>query len=235
MYTFVPSAERSIDPPTHPLHAQSPEPYQQQAGFSHGVTASIHVVSGQPTAGTQPVDRHPEAIVPSAEHSPLLIKAAQANPTFAPATALPPGIHIMCHVDNPADAFVASQRKTQAGTDSATPYQTWRTWSALWEELMAGTSAAEDAERLAWQEPCLKLVSHAARTLGSETIPSVVREVAPKGWALVPCAPTWSSLVCSLARGDRTGGTGYMAWFHLPQEAAEGAALALTDSLLLAS
>eukprot|EP00904_Undaria_pinnatifida_P013297 jgi/Undpi1/9098/HiC_scaffold_26.g11556.m1 len=100
---------------------------------------------------------------------------------------------------------------------------------------MAGTSAAEDAERLAWQEPCLKLVSHAARTLGSETIPSVVREVAPKGWALVPCAPTWSSLVCSLARGDRTGGAGYMAWFHLPQEAAEGAALALMDSLLLAS
>lgn len=100
---------------------------------------------------------------------------------------------------------------------------------------MAGTGAAEDAERLAWQEPCLKLVAHAARSLGSETISSVVRDLAPKGWALVPCAPTSSNLACSLARGGRTGGGGNVAWFHLPQEAAKGAALALTDSLLFAS
>lgn len=140
----------------------------------------------------------------------------------------------MCHAEPPADDFDASQRETLAERDSATPSRSSGTWSALWEDLKAGTGAAEDAERLAWQEPCLKLVAQAARSLGSGAISSVVRDVAPKGWALVPCAPS-SNLVCSLARGGRTGGGGKVAWFHLPQQAAEGAALALTESLLLAS
>lgn len=163
------------------------------------------------------------------------MKAAQANPSFAPATALPPGIHIMCHAESPAGDFHTSQRETLAETDSATPSPSSGTWSSLWKDLNAGTGAVEDAERLAWQEPCLKLVAQAAAGLGSEAIFSVVRDVAREGWALVPCAPPTSNLVCSLARGGRTGGGGKVAWFHLPQEAAEGAALALTDSLLLAS
>lgn len=141
----------------------------------------------------------------------------------------------MCHAELPADDFVASQRETLTETGSVTPPPSPGTWSALWEDLNAGTGATEDAERLAWQERCLKLVAEAARGLGSEAISSVIRDVpALKGWALVPCAPS-SNLVCTLARGGRAAGRGKVAWFHLPQEAAEGAALALTDSLLLAS
>lgn len=210
------------------------DPVPKQVAIGHGITASVHAISGPSTTSARPVDGDPPAI-PSPEHISLLVKAAQANPSFAPATALPPGIHIMCHAEPTADDFVASQRETLTETDSVTPPPSPGTWSALWEGLNAGTGAAEDAERLAWQEPCLKLVDEAARGLGSEAISSVVRDVpAPRGWALVPCAPS-SNLVCSLARGGRTGGGGKVAWFHLPQEAAEGAALALTDSLLLAS
>lgn len=223
----------SVPPSKTALHAYPPGPYSQQGAVSHGITASVHAVSGRSTTSARPVGGDPPAIA-TPEHTSLLVKAAQANPSFAPATALLPGIHIMCHAEPPADDFVASQRETLAEADLVTPSPSLGTWSALCEDLVAGTGTSEDAERLAWQEPCLKLVAQAATGLGYEAISSIIQDVASKGWALVPCVPS-SNLVCSLARGGKTGGGGTVAWFHLPQEAAEGAALALTDSLLLVS
>lgn len=197
------------------------------------ITASIHIVRGPSAVGVGPLDGDPQTI-PSPKHINLLVRAAQANPNSAPATALPPGIHLLCHAESPSGHDVQAQ--SAAGTAGKGPTSAFEisAWSALWNDLTTGTGGADDADRLTLQRLCMELLDGAASSLNGDAISSVVHGVPSKGWALVPCAPS-SNLICLLARSGRAGEGGKVAWLHLKSDAAEEAAEALTDSLLLAS
>lgn len=136
----------------------------------------------------------------------------------------------MCHVEPPSE----DEAENPAYATATVP--TSNTWSALWDDLKAGAGATEEAERLKWQRPCLELMDQVAVYLDSEAIAGVIRSSVPAdgGWALVPCEPK-SGLVCLVASG-RSGVGGKVAWFHVGSEEAEdGAAVAVPDSLLFAS
>lgn len=186
------------------------------------VRASIHVVPDLPPVG----------VIPDDGGVPLLMKVGQVNPTFAPATALSPGIHIMCLLETPSNHAASAQSLTNADAESGKSTSAAELWSVFWEELKAGVGPAEEAERSKWQRPCLWLLDQAADVLDSEPIASVVRDTPSKGWALVPCGT--GNLVCRLA-GSRREKDSKVAWFHIAKEAADKTAVALTDSLLLAS
>lgn len=140
----------------------------------------------------------------------------------------------MCHVEYPSDIGVAAQSATYADGEVTAQTSMIGEWRKLWQELKAGAGAAEEDERLAWQRPCLELLTEVASALGSKAIASIVDSVPLKGWALVPCSPV-SNLVCSLAHAGETGDGGKVGWFHVTEDAGTKAAVALADSLLLLS
>lgn len=209
---------------------------QQVPNPTVNVTASIHVVldgcidNDSNSGGRQGDGVSPPAAC-SPEESTLLVKAAQHSPAFAAVTALPPGIHIMCHMPT-----TTSSEKGGAGGGEETSAGRW---SALWDDLRASPDEAEAAERAVWQAPCLRLLSEAGRHLESLSISSLADDVPSKGWALVPCTSS-DNLVCVLARGRGTVDGGKVAWLHLDVDESEVAAgpaavVAIAESLLLTS
>ncbi|CAM9592641.1 unnamed protein product, partial [Ectocarpus sp. 12 AP-2014] len=128
-----------------------------------------------------------------------------------------------------------ADEKPTAGDAGGKPAATAGDWSALWRDIRSGTGQAEEAERLAWQTPCLSLLGDAASSLASAAISSLANSTTRGGWALVPCASS-SNLVCELASGAATEDGGKVAWLHLAEdEQAPATGVAVTDSLLLTS
>ncbi|CAM9732825.1 unnamed protein product [Scytosiphon promiscuus] len=168
---------------------------QQLPSLTAGSTASIHVVLDGHSHDSNDGDRlggvSPRAGC-SPQESALLVKTAQLSPNFAAVTALPPGVHVMCHVPPANDVEERGPVGGQAESAGR--------WSTLWDDLRVSADAAEDTERLVWQAPCLRLLSEAGISLGSQSISSLADGVSPKGWALVPCTSS-ENLVCALARG----------------------------------
>lgn len=206
-------------------------------GTTAHTMASAHVVVG----GSQPSSSNDgdaagggtasRLLLSSPEESAILIKAAQVSRTFAAVTALPPGIHVMCYVPPSDDA----DEKPADGDAGGKPAATAGDWSALWRDVRSGTGQAEEAKRLAWQAPCLRLLGDAASSLASAAISSLADSIPRRGWTLVPCASS-SNLVCELASGGAKGDGGKVAWFHLAEDAqAPATGVAVTDSLLLTS
>ncbi|CAM9164938.1 unnamed protein product [Pylaiella littoralis] len=230
--------------------------FKPAPGTTANVTASVHVViGGSSPAADDRSDPAAEGEVSSAvaaaaaaaaaasreEQSALLLKAAQASPAFAAATALPPGIHIMCYL--PPSRFQRDATGAADGKPEVSDTSVIGQWAALWHDVRAGTRPAEEAELLMWQTPCQRLLHDAAAYVESESTRSLadsIRDVGTptKGWALVPCAPS-KNLVCELARGGWAGddGGGVVAWLHHAMDSTEASAsaVALADSLLLTS
>ncbi|CAM9390415.1 unnamed protein product, partial [Hapterophycus canaliculatus] len=206
---------------------------QQAPSPTVNVSASIHVVLDGSAGGSNAGGRQGGVSPPAAcspRESALLVKAAQLSPAFAAATALPPGIHIMCHVPptgNRGESGASGGQAKPAGR-----------WSALWEDLQASPDTAEAAERAVWQAPCLRLLSEAGESLESQSVSFLADGVPSKGWALVPCTSS-ENLICVLARSGGAVDGGKVAWLHLNMDEGEAidsaasAAVAIAESLLL--
>lgn len=202
------------------------------------IRASIYVVPRWPTASTTADDSvEPATGGLTTEQTQegrmaktLLLGAAQANPRFAPVTALAPGIHIMCRVHSDFAHHIPTGGIGEPVDGATLAASLADSWLVFWEAVKAGPGAGEEAERLRWQQPCLEYLRHAARSLGSEAMGSVITRTPTKGWAIVPCEPDGNAL-CALAGGARER-IGMVAWYHLPTERIEDAGAALADSLL---
>lgn len=146
----------------------------------------------------------------------LLLAAAQANPHFAPATALPPGMHIMCHVDSQPLREMPIEAERRAKAESTKPISVIDRLLVFWEDVKAGLGAEEQAERSRWQQPCVELLMQVAESLGSRATTSLIDTTPAKGWALVSCTPE-GNVACFLARGEPVS-SGMVAWYHHPME-----------------
>lgn len=209
------------------------------------VMGSIYVVPRWSAASMDAAQSTDKNIDPQQEHNKrnlaaggtaaLLLRAAQGNPQFAPAMALPPGIHMACHVDPQAThEMPINTADGVAGDDSTKTVSITDALRTFWKDVKIGPSHAEEAARLAWQRPCREVLMRAAVSLGFESITAMVDRTPDVGWALVPCTPD-GNVACSLARGS-PGRNGKVAWFHHPlEEASENAGKALVGNILLAT
>ena len=185
------------------------------------VTASFHVVPRWSVPGWKSeVKNGNDNAHPSKENPDMLLRAVQTASFFAPVTALPAGIHVMCHVGRTSkDDGNTTVSYGGQGRPISSAY-TSRNWSALWKDLWADVDELRQAERLGWQTPCLRLLHEAATSLGVTEIASVSKGVGSDGWARVRCEKS-SSPLCTLASGGDSA-PGDVMWRHLATEAAEG-------------
>lgn len=233
---MIPGTSEPNPPLTGPFLALCDTTHPKQEPAGPNITASLVVVPRWPAHGVEPEAEGNSASVGwSREHATLLVKAAQTNPAFAPATALPPGIHIMCHLKPQSHQDAAGQGAPLVDSESTAPTSTTDTWSALWQDLRKGPVLAEEAERSRWQPRCLGLLLQAAHALDAEAVISVVEMLPQIGWARVPCESARSQLCLLASAAEETGLGGQVAWVHLDTETAAEAGVALADSLLLTS
>lgn len=214
-------------------------PILEQGGCDLDVTGSIHIVPRLPrvhgatlessTGQSSPV----RAGSDEGEGDSLLV-TTQSNPRLAPATSLAPGFHIMCHVhhlprtllrgETPNPESCAPILKVPAEVD---------TWRSFWTAVLTDPALEAEAERLAWQRPCIGLLKEAAQDLESTKVSAVLTGTPERGWARVSCAPS-GNVVCSLAAGEATG-EGEVVWFHHPADWTEDEEAALLEGLVLKS
>lgn len=193
-----------------------------QGTISAHVTASLHVVPRWSTNGSnQELNSSVTETERLQENAAMLLRAVQTDFSSAPVTALPAGIHIMCHI-GPYSTDNTGPTASPVGEQSSL-----KGWPALWRDLWPDASKYSKAEDLGWKSSCLGLLKEAAISLGAAEIAPVGESV--NAWARVPCKS--SSPLCLLASGGEST-PGNVMWFHLVTESAEAAASVVIHRLL---
>lgn len=193
-----------------------------QATLGAHVTASFHVVPRWSTKGSSPeVNSNITESESLQEDAAMLLRTVQTDFSSAPVTALPAGIHLMCHVGP------FSMDSTGPTTSPGGEQLSLKEWPALWRDLWADASKYSNAENLVWKPSCLGLLKEASISLGAAEVASVAEDV--NAWARLPCKS--SIPLCLLASGGEST-PGNVMWFHLVTQGTEAAASVVPHRLL---